>query len=105
MDSAEDKEVRRHATHESAMGDVLGTFDLSEQSVVLDLLSLEAGDSALKQKHNGRATYYAALMIATMAKHKVGRTYLVGEGGGGRGKVGMLREARTRSILTPHLSQ
>ena len=86
MDGAEDKEVRRHAAHESATGDVLGTFDVGSESVVLDLLSLEAGAPALKQEHDGRATYYAALMIASMAKYKAGRVYLVGEGGGQGGE-------------------
>jgi len=82
MENTDDKEARRHAAHDAATGDILGTLNLDGGDVVFELLSLEAGGSALRQERECRATYYAALMITTMAKYKTGRIYLVGEEGG-----------------------
>jgi hypothetical protein len=76
MTESGDAEVRRHAVHDASVGDVLSFFDerssASQLSVILSILSAPS-----QLENDARATFYSSLMIATMAKYKAGRIYLL----------------------------
>lgn len=68
MTECSDAEVRHHAAHDACAGDVLAFFAdpaaQPERSVVFDVLGVKS-----RMEQESRACFYAALLVATMAKY------------------------------------